>query len=65
MGTAGNIGAGRVSLIARRLEHACRGQEPEAAASLIALLRAAESETAAAMRAWMAVSDTAAAAQSA
>ncbi len=65
VGTAGNIGAMRMSVIARRLEHACRAQESETAASLIEALRALEIETASTMRLWIASPGNYATAQSA
>ncbi len=53
-GTAGNIGARRLSALARRVEIACRTAKPDQAADQLSQLRAVADEASAAINAWIA-----------
>ncbi len=54
VGAAGNVGAQRVSMIAREVEHACRERQSDRAAQLSGELLSACSATSTAVQAWLA-----------
>jgi HPt (histidine-containing phosphotransfer) domain-containing protein len=53
VGTAGNVGAMRVSALARKLEGACRNNDRHAARAGAEQLKAAHAETSGLIQAWL------------